>query len=262
MLATSIIVLRELFEISLIISLFYALLKETAKSKSLIFVGIIIGSALSVFIGYSFINLSNAFSGYGQEILNIFVLSLSIILLFYTLITLNSYTSSLKNKLIFSRDNSIRFSIITLTALTVSREGTELFLFLYSSYLSGGNYADFIQGIFLGLIIALLVSVLVYKGIVILPTKIIFKIINIMLSLFAASMAAQLANYISELTNLDTFSGIIWNSSWLIAQESLTGKFLKTLLGYNATPSYLQFIFYITTLMLMLWAANYKPKKS
>lgn len=258
MLAITIIVLRELLEVSIILGMLYTLLKDTGKAISTIGYGFLGGVLCSIIITAGFFKVSSFFTGQGQEFLNIFIISASIFFLFYTVLTIRKHSADLKNKIILSKDANLSAPIILLTALTISREGAELSLFLYSSYLNGASYTELLQGVTFGAGIAAIISVGIYGGLLKLPTKTLFNFVNIMLSLFAASLAAELASYFSEMGFLESLSSAIWNTSWIIKQESITGKLLKTFVGYNANPTYLQVIFYILTLGFMLKVVKYK----
>ncbi|MBV1932251.1 MAG: hypothetical protein KUG71_11110, partial [Porticoccaceae bacterium] len=57
----------------------------------------------------------------------------------------------------------------------------------------------------------------------------------------------------------------IWDSSWLVANGSITGEILRTLIGYDARPAGLQLLFYVVTLgfiVFCMWWVKTRDKTS
>jgi high-affinity iron transporter len=44
----------------------------------------------------------------------------------------------------------------------------------------------------------------------------------------------------------------VWDTSWLLSNESLLGQTLRTLIGYDARPAGMQLLFYAITAFLIL----------
>ena len=102
-----------------------------------------------------------------------------------------------------------------------------------------------------GVFAASIVGVLIYTGIMKMSRKYVSKITSAMLSLIAAGMAAQAANFLSMSGTITSFQEQLWNSSWFIAQESLLGRILNVLVGYIENPTTIELMFYFTTLVLI-----------
>jgi high-affinity iron transporter len=55
----------------------------------------------------------------------------------------------------------------------------------------------------------------------------------------------------------------MWDTSWLLSDNSVLGKALQALVGYTAQPSLIQIVFYVVTLgCLYIFSAYTAPKKS
>jgi high-affinity iron transporter len=57
--------------------------------------------------------------------------------------------------------------------------------------------------------------------------------------------------FLSAAGLIDVLSSQVWDSSRFLSQDSIFGKLLHTLIGYNDRPSELQLIAYLATLVVM-----------
>ena len=263
MIASTIIVLREVLEICLVVGIISAALKELRHRNKLLFVGVTIGVIISLCVALSLHKISNLFDGNGQEILNIIILSAAILCIAWTLFWMNT-----QGKLLHSKVSSVSkqlvneeismWPMISIISLSIAREGAELILFLHGISLTGLNSLDLVYGAMTGAVIGITLGLLLYNGLLKLSVKHFFKIINIMLILLAAGMASQLANYLNSSDIISSFSNAMWDSSWLISDQNIIAKLLHGLLGYSSHPSVLQVIFYFFTLTTMTFLVKAK----
>ncbi len=262
MLATIIIVLREMLEACLIVGIVFSTLKTLSNRLSLLFLGISGGIGFSVILALIFYKFSNLFDGNGQEIFNIIILTTSIICISLTIIWVNKHAHELRERILKASTKQGILPIILVISLAISREGAELTLFLHGIAASGVKTTELILGSTIGFIIGTALGILMYKGLLKIPTRYFFKIINIMLILLGSGMSAEIANYLTASDLVESLSTNIWNSSWLILDSSVTGKILHGLIGYHSQPSELQVVFYFSTLLLMLLITKVSKTKS
>src|SRR5262249_50692387 len=78
-----------------------------------------------------------------------------------------------------------------------------------------------------------------------------FAVTSWLILLLAAGMAAQAANYLVRAGLLPPLGRGLWDTSWLLSQDSLVGKLLHTLVGYVDRPSGIQLLAYIATLVII-----------
>ena len=69
-----------------------------------------------------------------------------------------------------------------------------------------------------------------------------------MILLLAAGLASQAAGFLIQADYLPPLRETLWDSSGLIAHDSLLGEVLRTLVGYEAQPAGMQLVFWLTTL--------------
>ena len=265
MLATVIIVLRETLEVCLLVGMVSAALNNLASKRKLIFAGVMVGAVFSGILALSLYKITNLFNGNGQEILNIIILAISIICIAWTLLWINKQGKELYNKVnhvsekLLSNQISV-WPMILIISLSMSREGAELILFLHGVSAAGTLASDLLYGIVIGAMIGAALGSLLSLGLLKVSPKYFFKLINIMLVLLAAGMAAQLANYLVAADIISVLSATLWDSSWLIDERGGVGKILHGLIGYSSRPTQLQFVFYSLTIMIMFRLLAHKKK--
>lgn len=262
MLATIIIVLREILEICLSVGVVFAALKAFPNKWRLLFSGIGAGIGMSIVLALAFYKISNLFNGNGQEILNIIILSSSIICIALTMLWINRSVQELHKKVAIAKVQESCLPIILVISLAIAREGAELTLFIHGVAASGTGTAELISGFIVGSIIGTTLGALMYAGLLKIPARYFFKTINVMLALLAAGMSSQLANYLTAANIIDKLSTTLWNSSWLISDESLLGRILHGLVGYYSAPSQLQVVFYFSTLLAILLIMKCNSRKA
>lgn len=243
LLSSVIIILREVLEGALLLSVLLALssLRDWRFHWSLI--AFVCGSMGAIIYASEFETISTWFDYTGQEIINS---SLHIMIVVFLTCFALLYQSEQKR---YTRSIIIFMSIAV--ALTIVREGSEIFLYL-SSYL-GNN--DTLSSVMLGGTIGAGIGVsmgamLYYSLTYFIPTYC-RKIAYVLLAFFCAGM---LSHAVTMLTQADWLPSqhVLWDSSGWVKEDSLLGQLLYAVMGYEATPTATQLIAYITGLLLLL----------
>jgi len=71
-------------------------------------------------------------------------------------------------------------------------------------------------------------------------------------SLLAAGMAGQAADILAQIGYVPTWGDQVWDSSAILAQNSLVGRALHALIGYADRPSGVQIAVYLVTLVTLI----------
>jgi high-affinity iron transporter len=153
-------------------------------------------------------------------------------------------------------------ALAVVVGLAVLREGSEIVLFLYGIVAAGTSGAALLTGGLLGVAGGAALSALTYRGLVALPTRLVFTVITILIALLAAGMAAQAVQYLDAAGLIDVLGKRIWDSSGYLPQDGILGRLLHTLIGYTDRPTELQLIAYFATLAamsLLSWIAAPRP---
>jgi high-affinity iron transporter len=73
-------------------------------------------------------------------------------------------------------------------------------------------------------------------------------------------MAAQAVIFVQNGGWLEYFTTTVWDTSWLIREDSLTGRLLHTLIGYSQAPNGAQLIAYVATILLIVTLMRIVPQ--
>jgi high-affinity iron transporter len=65
-------------------------------------------------------------------------------------------------------------------------------------------------------------------------------------------MASQAAAFLMQANLLPALGNEVWNTSWILSENSALGFLLHVLIGYSAQPAGIQVLFYLTTLLIIL----------
>lgn len=257
MLATALIVFREVLEAALIISIVMAAAKGVAKRNLWIAGGVAAGLAGAGLIASFAGAIASAASGMGQELLNAFILMLAVVMLGW-----HNVWMSRRGREMTKEAGNISRSILTgkrppyalavIAGVALLREGSETVLFLYGITVSGSDSLwSMIAGGMLGTVAGCAIGIALYFGLLRIPVKQLFAVTGWMILLLAAGLAAQCAGFLVQADLLPPLGAQIWDTSAYLDEGSLFGKILHTLAGYTSRPAGIQVIFYVLTLIII-----------
>jgi hypothetical protein len=148
-------------------------------------------------------------------------------------------------------------ALAVVVAVAVMREGSEVVLFLYGVVVATHTGAVALAtGGAAGLAMACATSWLLYRGLVIIPLHRLFQVTNGLIALLAAGMAGQAAAILHSADLLPGWGEQLWNTSFILADDSFLGRSLHALVGYSARPSGIQVAAWIATLTVLVVASR------
>jgi high-affinity iron transporter len=137
-------------------------------------------------------------------------------------------------------------------SLAVLREGSEIVLFLYGIALAGqGGVLAMVAGGAIGLALGVAAGTAIYWGLVSIPMRLLFTVTSWLVLLLAAGLASQGAAFLMQADLLPPLGSNLWDTSFLLSDQSLAGRILHTLIGYTAQPAGIQLVFYLSTLLVI-----------
>ena len=104
----------------------------------------------------------------------------------------------------------------------------------------------------IGLAVGVAVGFAMYFGLLKIPMRHFFSATNGLLVLLAAGLASSAAGRLVQADALPTLVDSLWDTSWLLTDDSLLGHTLHILVGYTAQPSGIQMLFYAGTIAALL----------
>jgi len=254
MLAGLIIVFREVLEAGLIVGVVAAATRGISGRGVFIAGGVaagVLGSALlACFAGA----MSDALAGRGQEIFNASILSLAVLMLGWHNLWMASHGRAMARELkamgraVAAGDKSL-IAMAVVVAVAVLREGAEVVLFMYGIAASSGEgWGVLLLGGLLGIALGAAVSVLLYLGLVAIPVHRLFSVTSWLIALVAAGMAGQAAAILAGIDLIPSWGYQLWDTSWLLPEDSLLGRALHALVGYSDRPMGVQLAAFIAVL--------------
>ena len=257
MLPTAIIVFREVLEAALIVGIVMAA-SRGALHRGLWVSGGIAGGVLGACLVALFAaTIAAAAEGMGQELFDAGILFAAVGMLGWHNIWMSRHGRELAATAM-RLGNDVRsgarplWALAFVVALAVLREGSEIVLFLYGIALggNGGPVAMAIGGL-IGLALGVAAGTTIYWGLVAIPMRLLFRVTSWLVLLLAAGLASQGAAFLMQADLLPALGSNVWDTSWLLSEQSLLGRVLHTLVGYSAEPAGIQLVFYAATLLII-----------
>jgi high-affinity iron transporter len=237
MLPSLLIVFREVFEAGLIVGIVMAVTSGVAGRGRWVAGGVAAGvfgaCVVALFTG----ELSELFSGGGQELFNAVILSFAVLMLGWHNVWMARHGRELAAEMraageaVVAGSKSL-FALAVVVTVAVLREGSEVVLFLYgvAAAEGGANAGMVICGV-IGLFLGALVCLLTYLGLLTIPARYLFSVTSTLITLLAAGMAAQAIAFLEQANVLTAFDETVWNTSWVLSDSSYLGRALHTLIG-------------------------------
>ncbi len=257
MLASLVIVFREVFEAGLIVGIVMAVTAGVAGRGIWITGGVAAGVLGACLVALFTGGLSELFGGSGQEVFNAGILSFAVIMLTWHNVWMARHGRELAAELqaageaVVSGSKSL-LALAIVVAIAVLREGSEVVLFLYSvAAAQGGASWGMVAGGFIGLVLGSLVCLLTYLGLITIPARYLFAVTSTLIAFLAAGLAAQAIAFLEQADILTTLDQTVWDTSWILSNSSYLGTALHTLIGYVDQPTAMQLVVYAATLTVI-----------
>ena len=262
MLASLIIVFREVFEAGLIVGIVLAATRGVPRRGVFIAVGVgagVIGAGLLA--GFAGV-LSDALAGRGQEVFNAAVLAVAVVMLGWHNLWMASHGRELAGAMkamgqaVVGGDKSL-VAMAIVVAIAVLREGAEVVLFLYGvAAASNEGWVALLLGGLLGVALGAAFSFLLYRGLLAIPLHRLFSVTTWLIALVAAGMAGQAAAILADIDLIPSWGFELWDTSWLLPQDSIVGRALHALVGYSDRPMGVQLAAYLAVLAVLAIVAH------
>jgi high-affinity iron transporter len=87
-----------------------------------------------------------------------------------------------------------------------------------------------------------------FLGLLAIPAGRLFSVTAWLITLLAAGLAAQAILFLQQAGYLQFWQMTVWDTSWLLKEDSIAGRLLHTLIGYNEAPNGAQLAAYLLTI--------------
>jgi high-affinity iron transporter len=256
------LVLREVLEAALIMSLLLALSHKLQLRFRWSLSALLLGFMGSWILAQYTYEITDAMDGTGQELLNavlyfsvvLSVVVLSVLILplaFFPPLTTHRWTP---DSPIGGRHHRLIYGLfIIIVSFSVAREGSEIWI-----YLSGFvHQTDVLSSVYIGAAIGtgigMSLGAITYYAFAFMHKKYFLPVFLIVITLLAGGLSMQIAKQFMQIGLLNS-TAPLWDSSFLVNEHSWLGELLYALLGYDARPAPIQGMFYLLTVAPILFA--------
>lgn len=257
MLATLLIVFREVIEAGIVVGIVLAATKGVKGRGFWVGAGVGVGILGAGVVALFAREIADLFEGWGQEYFNATILSAAVVMLTWHNIWMASQGQAMAQEArVRALGGAVAAGHRPITALAivvgvaVLREGTEVVLFLYGIVSAGNSALSVLTGGFLGILAGGVLSAIMYLGLAAIPVGALVAVTTGLITLLAAGMASQAVAYLQQAGHFQGMSTALWDSSALLPQNSILGQLLYSLVGYSESPTGAQLIAYLATILV------------
>jgi high-affinity iron transporter len=257
MLAAAIIVFREVLEASLVVGIVLAASRGVPRRGAWVSSGVGAGALGAALVAACADAIAAAVNGVGQELFNAAILFAAVGMLGWHNVWMNRHGRELAGAAVtlgkaVAGGSRPLYALSLVVGIAVLREGSEVVLFLYGiAIASGSGGLAMLFGGVAGLAAGVGLGALIYLGLVAIPMRRLFTVTSWLILLLAAGMASQGAAFLVQANWLPALGNDVWNTSWLLSENSLLGLLLHVLIGYSAQPAGIQVVFYLGTVLVI-----------
>ena len=258
MLATLVIVFREVIEAGLIVGIVLAATRGVARRGFWVSLGIGVGALGACVVAIFASQIAALFQGSGQEIFNASVLLAAVIMLAWHNSWMASHGQDMARQMqavggAVAAGQRPMTALAIVIGVAVLREGSEIVLFLYGIASSGSESAlAMVAGGILGIVCGALLSALMYFGLVAIPMRRLFAVTTWLITLLAAGMASQAVVFLQQAGYFQSFAEPLWDTSGILPEDSIPGRLLRSLIGYSDSPTAAQLAAYLLTIAVII----------
>lgn len=258
MLASLVIVFREVIEAGLIVGIVLAATRGVPRRGLWVSFGILGGTLGACVVAAFASELGSLFNGSGQELFDAAILLVAVAMLTWHNAWMASHGRELAREVraigsaVATGDRPLT-ALAVVVGVAVLREGSEVVLFLYGIFAAGStSVTDMVTGGAGGIVLGAALSALIYLGLLAVPAHRLFAVTTSLITLLAAGLAAQAVFFLQQANYFQGMASPLWDTSWLLNDGSLLGRLLHTLVGYTATPDGAQLLAYGLVIAFML----------
>ncbi|RYY75467.1 MAG: hypothetical protein EOO52_08700 [Gammaproteobacteria bacterium] len=269
------LILREVLEAALIVSLLLALTYKLGISYRWSISALLAGFLGSMFLAYLAPFITEAMDGRGQELLNACLYMIVIICVLWvgfgvtTIYFLRKKCHQPDSELHIEKNKQDLLTILCalVVSFSLAREGSEIWIYFSSFDIQSQSFFSALIGAAIGIGIGMSLGGITYYALVFMRNKYFLPGFIIVVTLLAGGLSLQIAKQFLQIGLLES-NGPLWDSSFLINEKSWLGELLYALFGYDAQPTAIQSYFYLAATSPMLlaffycWRANRENKNA
>ena len=258
--AAFIVTLREGIEAALIVSILLAYLKQLGRTDRahVVWWGTALAIGLSAVVGTVIFAVGAEFEGTAEQVFEGLVTLTAVSVLTWMIFWMRRQGARIKSDLQEKVDTALvagGFALAALAFTAVLREGIETALFLFAAAkgtaVDAGGVAGQVTGAVLGLGLAVVLGVLLYRGGIRMNLRTFFRVTGSILIVVAAGLFAYSVHELQEAGWFPLLTATAFDLTETLPDDSGVGAVLRGLVGYNADPSTLELFAWLGYVILV-----------
>jgi high-affinity iron transporter len=258
--ASFLITLREGLEVSLVLAILIGYLVKTGRADRVrsVWMGSGIAAALCLVVGIAVHLATDGLHGKSEQAVEGFIAVAAASVLTWMILWMHRNSKTMGSQLRAKVDEAATSTAVAVIAfVAVVREGLETALFLISAENDGTSGAQVVTGGLLGLAVAAVLGVFVYRAGSKVNLRTFFRWTGVLLIFFAAGLVGKAVHELRELFGFE--SGFLIDPMWTVESGPLskdggaTYDFMKGLFGWAADPERIRVFAYFAYLVPVLW---------
>jgi len=276
MIPTFVIFLREGVEASMIVAILLSYLDQMGQRRHFrdVYLGVAAAFVLILAGGIAAYELIDHYDGSrAQTVFEVVTYLLAAVVLTYMTFWMQAHSRTMKADLAARSDAALdggaRFGLGFLAFQAVGREGLETMVFTLAIVFASTNQAGtpvggkgLLLGAVLGLVVALAIAYAIFRLGKRLNLGMFFRVIGVVLMVFAAGLLADAVQGMQELGWLPFGQQALWDTSRILSEDSSIGDVFHSLLGYADRPTVLQAVVWLTYVVVATTAFILRGRKA
>jgi len=264
MIPTFVIFLREGVEASMIVAILLAYLDQVGQRRHFRDVFLGVGAAMVLVVGggvAAYFVIEQYDGSTVQTVFETCTYLVAAAVLTYMTFWMQAHsrtmTADLRARSDAALEGKARWGLGLLAFQAVGREGLETMVFTLAIVFASTRQAatpvhgsGLLIGALLGLVVALAIAYAIFKLGRRLNLGLFFRVIGLVLMVFAAGLLADAVENMQQLGWLPFLDQTLWDSSRYVSESSSIGDVFHSLLGYADHPTVLQAIVWVTYLVV------------
>jgi len=257
-LANYLIGLREGLEAALVIGILVAYLVRTQRRDLLpsVWIGVGVAVAVSLAVGAALTLGPRGLSFTAQELIGGGLSLVAVALITWMIFWMGKTARYLKQHLEDGMERAIavgKGAILAMALIAVGREGLETALFLWAGIEAAGATTAPITGAVLGLLTAIALGVLIYRGAVRINLRVFFQWTGVFLIIVAAGVLSYGIHDLQEAGALPGLNTLAFDVSDTITPGSVLGTLLKGIFNFSPTTTILEAVAWVAYVVPTMW---------
>ena len=238
MLASLLVGLREGLEAATIVAILIAYLSNSDLKRHIgrVWIGVVAAIAVSLGVAGVLSLADSSLSSSASELFEGVTSLIAVGLITWMTFWMATHARALKRELHGQVDRALGSSAFALAAVAffaVLREGLETSVFMWASIQAAGSTVEPLIGLVIGLAIAVVAGVAIFKGVVRINIGKVFSVVGGLLIFVAAGVLAYGIHELEEFGLVPFGGSTVIDTSAVVDPEGLVGSLMRGFLGYR-----------------------------